>query len=193
MCSGESSKAFSIVSFQVSSVSWDMPKIRSMLMFRTPLSRRIWKALTAFPASWRRFIQRRMSSLNDWMPMLILFTPKARSPRTYSRPFSTISSGFTSTVNSSKSPVGVVTSTGSVTRESCSVTKESRSVWETAPTIRDKTSRGSTDGVPPPMYRVLTASCADIFISSSFRRSRISAMTASAYSLNACLLRHISE
>ena len=163
-----------------------MPKIRSMLMFRTPLPRRIWKALTAFPASWRRFIQRRMSSLNDWMPMLILFTPKARSPRTYSRPFSTISSGFTSTVNSSKSSVGVVTSTGSVT-------KESRSVWETAPTIRDKTSRGSTDGVPPPMYRVLTASCADIFISSSFRRSRISAMTASAYSLNACLLRHISE
>ena len=132
-----------------------------MLILSTPQRRNKWKASTAVAESCLRFIQRRIPSSNDWIPILIRLTPSDRRPRTYSSPFSTISSGFTSTVNSSHGPAGAPLP-GSESIEL---------------TILERTLSGSTEGVPPPIYKVLTARVLTI----SSRRSSISPQTASAY------------
>ena len=127
-------------------------------MFFTPAFSRIAYAFLAFSALCLRFMNLRIPSSKDWTPMLILLTPRRSSPATYSSPLSTISSGFTSTVNSSYGPPCPT---------SCKA-------WR----IRSKTLRGSTDGVPPPMYRVFALSVI------SPARCLISLTTASANSPN---------
>ena len=189
-------------------------------------------ASTAAAELWRRFIQRRMLSSNDCTPILILFTPSDFSPRTYSSPFSIMSSGLTSTVNSDQrffaslrmKPFRLVRPSLAWSQEGAAPPNPSRFAlrpvspaashpftWpraatdsagtplpagsafpegttpsggkETASrawTILDKTSSGSTDGVPPPMYKVLTFNVSAI----SSRRVSISPHTASAYASN---------
>ena len=159
MCSGSSARACSKVKCHKSSDSWDSPKIRSMLMLSKPPSRRRLNARRARSAVCRRFIQRRIPSSNDWTPMLIRFTPRLRKPRTYSGPFSTMSSGLTSTVNSSKS--------AGRPRER----RASRHVSTTRPSAES----GSTEGVPPPIYNVFTDAVAAI----SAAREEISRQTSS--------------
>ena len=139
--------------------------------------------------------------------MLIRFTPKAKSPLTYSSPFRTISSGFTSTVNSDHCgislpegamppnpprfalrpvspaashpfmwPRAATGSAGIPLPDGWTIASDGGRRLSMERTIRDKTSSGSTDGVPPPMYKVLTSSVRAI----SSRRAATSAHTASA-------------
>ena len=139
-----------MVSFQTSSLSWNIPNIKSMLIRRglasgwTRLhsasdSRRISYAFTALAELCLRFIQRRIPSSKLWMPMLTLVTPSPSRPETYSLPFSTISSGFTSIVNSFH---GAANSGMPIANPGLS-----KQIFST---IRDKTFSGSTEGVPPP-------------------------------------------
>ena len=128
MCSGPNASASSMVDSHIVSVNCDNPKIRSMLTLSKPPALRRRNASREPAASWRRFIHRRIPSSNDCTPMLTRFTPSARNPATYSTPLATMSSGFTSTVNS---------------------------LYVAGPnarTIRSSTASGNTDGVPPPIY-----------------------------------------
>ena len=132
MCSGRRRRNWPKVSVRILSLSPLTPKMRSRLMLSNPLSLRILKACRAVAASCRRLIQRSMSSERDWTPILMRLTPIFFRASVNSRPRCTMSSGFTSTVNSVK-PL-----TGSALR------------------MDSKKGRGITDGVPPPIYNVLT-------------------------------------
>ena len=148
-------RASSIVASQVLSERFERPKMRSMLRFSMPASRTIFMASRAWSAVWRRFIQRRRSSSKDCMPMLIRSTPKVLRLFTYGTPFITMSSGFTSMVNSAQGPP-----------------------WPQSARVRRifvRDGRGSSEGVPPPKYRVGSEG------SISLCRARISAQTASVY------------
>ena len=129
------------------------PKIRSTLILSTPESLRMPNARRAPDASWRRRIHRNMPSSSDWTPMLTRFTPSASSERTYSTPRSTMSSGLTSMVNSSNGPHPI------------------------AETVRSNAERGSTDGVPPPIYSVLSPTVSRI----SWRLRSISERSSDEY------------
>ncbi len=169
-------------------------------MLLTPHRRRIRKASDAPAESCLRFIQRKMASLKDWIPMLIRLTPSSTRPRTYSSPFSTMSSGFISIVNSSHCLPNIELPEGAAppnpprfALRPVSPAASHPFMWPRAATgsagaplpcsesieltILERISSGSTEGVPPPMYKVLIARVLTI----SSRRSPISPHTASAY------------
>ncbi len=139
-------------------------------MFFTPFLRRMAIACFTSLELCLLFIQRSILSSNDCTPILIRVTPMESRDFTYSSPFSTISSGFTSTVNSWYSCNSIP-----------------KTFVLRCLTILSSTIKGSTDGVPPPMYSVSTFSPISVegrVARISFTRASVSEHTASAYLAN---------
>ena len=187
ICSGRQPTTSSKVLSSISIVIPGTPVIRSMLMSGLcilPCSS--WKALRHAALSCLRLIHRRMPSSSDCTPMLMRVTPSSSSPRTYSGPLSTISSGFTSMVNSAYRWIVSFDSgrpgwsgaavRGSFLSEPVRGGSGANGTPASVDRIRRKTERGSTLGVPPPMYKVSRSRVETI----SCRRASISSQTPSA-------------